>query len=260
VQELGGLSATCDDDGPGGSSRPLVIPLNNGGRAAWEASLGDAPRQRQQWRQQTDAPDHAARLALLVQVVRAYAKDPTLESDYGVDAASVRSGVTLARWFETHQRRLACELSVAGQNDRRKSLVEHVRALSAPELHGEGGERGEGGGERGGGGGGAGVSIRDLMRAGPRFHHAADARRALDDLVARGLGQWVRPAGNGRGRKPDERFVLTATTGPAEADRALVPRVSIVSDSSSVTRVAEPVKVGSRRAGDGPGDEIARCQ
>mgnify|MGYP005852013251 CR=1 FL=1 len=106
-ERLYDLRPTADDDG---DAQPVIVPLSADGKAAW-VDFYNAHGQEQAdlagdlsaaW---SKLEGYAARLALVVHLVRWAAGDSTLTSADEVDADSVAAGVKLSRWFGNEARR-----------------------------------------------------------------------------------------------------------------------------------------------------------
>jgi len=127
---------------------------------------------------------YAARLALVVHLVRCAAGDQTIEDPYRVDEVSVASGITLSRWFGREAKRIYAVFGESEEDRENRELVDLIRRK------------------------GGSVTPRQLMRCSSRFQRAADARAALGNLAKSGYGRWNDPRPGDRGGRPSRRFVL----------------------------------------------------
>jgi hypothetical protein len=136
---------------------------------------------------------YAARLALLIHLVRCAADDSTIASPHFVDADSITAGVGLARWFRQEGERVYAILSAGQDAEQARKLVELIRR--------KGGQ----------------VSARELRRSCRQFRHHADAaEEALNDLVQAGLGHWVLEDHDGQRGRPTQVFELLDGRAGAE--------------------------------------------
>jgi hypothetical protein len=128
----------------------------------------------------------AARLALLVHLTRWAGGEP-MDPDF-VDAASVRAGVVLARWFAHEALRVYAVLGESEEDRDRRRLVELI--------HRKGGR----------------ITARELMQGDRRFRDSADAaEQALQELVEAGLGTWEPLSPTDRGGHPSRCFHLSTS-------------------------------------------------
>jgi hypothetical protein len=129
----------------------------------------------------------AARFALIHHVVSHLA---TGQSDLcPVEAVSVESGITLARWFASEARRVYAILAESEEDTFTRRLVEFIR--------GKGGS----------------IRVKDLQRSNSRkYPTAAAAEMALESLVSDGLGEWRMDPVGAQGGRPTKSFHLLPTT------------------------------------------------
>jgi len=172
---------------------PIDLPLTPDGKAAWVPFYNQHAQEQVGFTGDLAAAyskleAYAARMAMVVHLVRWAGDDPTLGSPDAIDGWSVNVGVTLTRWFAHEAERLYGMLGESDEDRDQRRLVELI-------------ERKDGS-----------VTPRDLMRSSSRYPVAEDAEAALGKLVKLGIGQWepVDHAG-GRGR-PTMRFRLTHGT------------------------------------------------
>jgi hypothetical protein len=127
----------------------------------------------------------AARLALIVHLARCATDDPTLEDLDFVDAASMRPGVTMARWFVDEARRVYAVFSETDQERNQRRLVEWIERQSKP------------------------VTAREVQQGCRWLRDSGAAEEALNELAKAGHGQWE-PTPPGRRGQPTRRFALSA--------------------------------------------------
>ena len=199
VNELFTLHHAYNKDG---EPIPVDIPLSRDAEAVW-AEYFNAHAQRQAETEDDDRvaayaklEQYAARLALVIHFVRWAANDPTLTNEGMIDATSLRAGVTIARWFCHEAERVYALLGECVEDEEDRKTIE---------LIGRKGNR---------------ITVRELQQASRRFPTADDGERALDRLVASGIGYWeeVQPtekSGAIRGR-PTREFVLAASANVYE--------------------------------------------
>ena len=177
--------AVGDDD----DLRPVIVTLTPEGKREWIDFFNQHNREHVEltgdlsaaWSKLEGA---AARLALVVHLVRFAADDPTLTTPEAVDTASIRAGVRLSRWFGYEARRIYTMLDESeGARDRRW-LVELIQRK------------------------GGSATARDLMRSSQKYHTAAEAEIALDDLAKAGIGGWQDSGTTARGGRPTRWLTL----------------------------------------------------
>lgn len=132
---------------------------------------------------------YAARLALVIHLVRWAAGDPTLQDPARVDEASIVAGVALSRWFGNEARRVYAILGESGDDREHRRLVELI--------HRKGGD----------------MIGRELVQVSRMYRTVADAEAALSKLAEAGVGSWVIPEQRGRGGPKARRFVLAPVYG-----------------------------------------------
>jgi hypothetical protein len=130
---------------------------------------------------------YAARLALVTHLARWAGSEPGSVDCERVDRESIQAGVKLARWFGREARRVYAMLGEAETDRESRRLVDWIEAK------------------------GGCVTLRDLTR-GPRAYRKDPemARKALEELVAKGLAQWEWDATGPRGGRPADRVRLLA--------------------------------------------------
>lgn len=180
---------TAEPDGKGGE-RPRLVRFTEDGKRAWVQFYNEHAREQAEFSGDEAAAwskleGYAARLALVIHLVRWAGNDPTLGDPTLVDAESVRAGVVLARWFANEARRVYSVLSESDDERDARRLVELIQ-------------------RRGGS-----VSGRELVQASRAYRTVADAESVLSALVDVGKGRWETPAQRGRGGPKARRFVLS---------------------------------------------------
>ncbi len=211
------LTPDSDDEG---NERPRLVRLSDDGKRAWVAFYNEHAHEQVKLTGEESAAwskleGYAARLALLVHMIRRAAGDPTLADRELVDAASIAAGVVLARWFGNEARRVYAILGESEDGRLSRRLVEWIA--------------GQGGG----------VTVRDVTHGVRAYRGDPDkAERALSDLVEAGVGCWVTDTHGPQGGRPTQRF-------------RLVPSVTV---TDSPTIPGEGVGSGDGDTGDTPTD------
>lgn len=128
---------------------------------------------------------YAARLALVIHLVRWAANDSAVTDPYEVDETSVETGIALSRWFGQETKRVYAILNETDMDRQNRELVELVQ------RHG------------------GNVSARELMRSRKECTTCEIAETALNRLAQAGIGQWKSTPPTGKGGRPTRRFILT---------------------------------------------------
>jgi len=165
----------------------------------------------------------AARLALVIHLVRWAADDPTLDDSEYVDAESITAGVTLANWFGCEARRVYAMLSETDEQRATRKLVEWI--------------------ERRGGC----ITTRQLQQGCREYRTAESAQAALQQLVELGIGQWIYREPSRRGGRPTEELQLM-TASPA-CENLSKPAGSVSSVGSDREDSANESNLYGRQAG-----------
>jgi hypothetical protein len=155
-----------------GEPCPQVLGLTDEAKAAWIGFYGEHAEEQVAMTGDLAAAwskleGYAARLALVVDLVRRASGESAAADGNAVDAESVRAGVALVRWFGHEARRIYTLLGESEDDAKQRRLVELI------ERHG-----------------GA-MTVRELQRSSSSFSTAEAVGEALDSLAARGLGAWV---------------------------------------------------------------------
>lgn len=178
------LEAVTDTDG---DPTPQLLRLNARAKVAWVAFVNEHGAEQlalvgdeaAAW---SKLEGYAARLALIMHLVRAAADDPTLADTDVVDEASIAAGIRLSRWFAAEARRVYAALAADEEVRSLQRLIELA-------------ERQPGS-----------FSARDWQRL-RSLPKVTDARAELDRLVAAGHGNWEHMAPGRKGGRPSRRFV-----------------------------------------------------
>lgn len=173
-----------------GQPCPVDLPLTEPARRAWIAFYNDhaaeqatlPPELAAAWSKLEGA---AARFALIVELV-AWASGDEPEPS-AVDVASVAVGIELSQWFGREARRVYGSLAEDDDQRQLRELVEFIRQSGGT------------------------VTPRAIMRAGPCFQTADEAKTALEYLADLGWGE-LQSAVSESGGRPSLRFTLAGAT------------------------------------------------
>lgn len=218
------LTPETDDDG---DERPRLVALADDGKAAWVRFYNEHANEQAELSGDLSAAwskleGYAARLALVVHLIRWAAGDATLRDPSRVDEASIAAGVVLARWFGDEARRVYAILSESDDDRETRRLVEWI--------------------ERKGGT----VTVRDLTRGPREYRNTERAAKALGELVASGVGRWEVDTHGPKGGRPADRFRLLSGRGDT-GDGDETPAISGKDDGSvTVASVASPTDAGRK--------------
>jgi hypothetical protein len=179
--------------------QPVEFGLTKSGLRAWIEFYNEHAKF------QVDATGHyaavlakiegaAARLALMVHVVRMVSRDRTIDNSDAVDAKSIRAGVAIARWFAHEAERAYAVLTESDEDEKRRTLLEWIERKGNT------------------------VTSRQLQQNVRRFRNDSEgAEKELDGLVKRGLGHWETPHHQtGRPGRVFQRDLPPASTEPSE--------------------------------------------
>jgi hypothetical protein len=223
-----------------GSKGSLDLPLTESGKEAWIRffnlhGIEQARREGDLAAAYSKLEGYCARFALLVHLIRCQGWDQTPETEGGIDARSVRAGVTLTKWFAYETERVYDALDIAPASTSPSDLEEIIRR--------HGGR----------------VSVRQLMQACRQYRKsAAMAHAALDQLVDTGYGRWVLSERGRRGR-PTEMFEFTKTPGNnGNGNKTHATDVGIQPQpKESIAGYDDPLPgVGVEKGGNGNGDSV----
>jgi len=230
------LYAFEPDIDAGGDPTPHIVPLTVQAKLTWIDFVNEhGERQVELVGDEAAAwsklEGYAARLALVVHLVRAAAEDPTLESPDHIDEQSVAAGVHLSRWFAAEALRVYALLDEEEEVRERRRLVERI------ELHG---------GE---------VAVRDWQRL--RSHRTvAEAEAELAGLVEAGLGRWRTTPRGPKGGRPSRRFVLAGWPHGSDTTSPPVGQSGPAGDTAGVSSVLSVSDVGASTT-DPAGEDAA---
>jgi hypothetical protein len=181
-----------------GDPQPVDLRLTDAAKRKWVAFYNEHAREQCELSEDLAAAwskleGYAARLALLIHLVRVAAGDTTIEDIDAVDEKSVEAGIVISRWFGDEAARVYEMLGAEGddqENTERRKLLRIIR---------------EHGGE---------ISVRDLMHASRKYRdRSADAKAALEGLAQDGLGEWLIRVPGPSGGRPTHDFRLFETSG-----------------------------------------------
>jgi hypothetical protein len=173
-----------------GDPVPVDLPLTPEGKQAWVRFYNEHATEQAELTGDLSAAwskleGYAARLALVVHLVRWAAGDPTLATAEAVDAESIAAGVGLSRWFGAECRRIYAVLDESSEQQELRQLVELLQRKGGV------------------------ATPRDLQRWRDRqYPTAAEAEEALGRLVKVGLGTWQTDDHDGGRGRPALQFLL----------------------------------------------------
>jgi len=213
------LTPETDDDG---DERPRLVTLADDGKRAWVTFYNEHAGEQVNLSGDEAAAwskleGYAARLALVVHLIRRAAADATLRDPARVDEASIATGVVLARWFGDEARRVYAILGESDVGCESRRLVEWI--------------------DRKGGT----ATVRDLTR-GPREYRSDPERaaKALGELVAAGVAVWVHDDHGPKGGRPTDRIRLVSRRGDTGDGDVYSGNVGDRGISVTVATVAKP--------------------
>jgi hypothetical protein len=209
-----------------GNSVPIDLMLTPEGKRRWIAfyndhgeeihTLGDE-RLAAAWSKLEGA---TARFALIINCVRAAAKDPTLQDASAVDKESIEAAIKLVTWFKNETRRIYGRLAEnEGTRDARK-VLEFIQA--------KGGH----------------ATVRDFTRAGVCGGDQGRLEEILGQLGKEGKGSWVVVPTTGRGGRPTRTFKLLPHRETDKTDKTYVTEGGSV--SFAVSREKETSAVNAQ--------------
>jgi hypothetical protein len=170
--------------------KPHFLELSSDAKAIWVSWFdGWGERQYNATDEQaavlSKLESYAARLALLHHVASHVAVDT--DDLRSIGEQSIRAGITLAEWFATEAERVYAMLHEKEADRFRRELVDWIAA--------RGGET-------------TAKAVQDNQRS--RYPTADDAKAALDELAATGIGEWLHGTSGPRGGRPSNRLRLRA--------------------------------------------------
>ncbi len=180
------LKPDTNDDG---DWIPHITHLSPGGKKVWVTFYDEHAKEQAKLTGDLAAvwsklEGYAARIALVIHMVRAAANDPTLVDADAVDEISMAAGITLARWFGYEAQRIYATFSESDDERRRRKLIELIQ------------RKGEN------------ITVRELQQLNRRFKTADAADKALCELVKDGYGQWIHPEKSPKGGRSKRVFQL----------------------------------------------------
>ena len=128
--------------------------------------------------------EYAARLSLVIHLVRWAANDPAVESEATVDGQSMAAGIRLATWFKREAVRIYALMGESDDDRNLRRLVEWLERRGDP------------------------VSVRDVQQGCRWLRAPGLAEAALEQLVKTGVGLWESTPPGRRGQ-PTRRFRLS---------------------------------------------------
>lgn len=184
------LALDMPDDERTLQPRPVDVPLNPRGKAAWVAFYNSHAREEAEltgdlasaW---SKLEGYAARFALLVHLIRAESgeTDPS-----AVDDRSIAAGVILSRWFGDEAARIYAIIGGDMETPEARERRELLRIVR----------------DRGGK-----ITVRQLMHASRRYRKSAEeAEMALGKLVSEGIANVWEDTHDARGGRPVLIFTL----------------------------------------------------
>jgi len=172
-----------------GEPKSLDLPLTPAGKETWirfynghaEEQAGLSGDLAAAW---SKLEGYAARLALVIHLVRWAAGDATLDNPNIIDEHSIEAGVKLSRWFGQGARRVYQILGETDEQRDQRRLIETIRS-------------------RGGS-----ITVRELQRSSRKYSKAEAAERVLEAVVGAEYGYWGDQKTRKTGGRPTRRFVL----------------------------------------------------
>ena len=170
----------------------------------------------------------AARLSLIIHLVRLAADDSTLCDAEAIDAESVVAGICIGRWFAHEADRVYAILQENEEAADQRELVEWIRR--------KGGR----------------VSARDLQRGPRQFRAPEIGEAALVEMVKQGFGRWEDDLPGPDGGRPTRVFRL-ATTGDGDTTSGNTEETGVLSppraiDVDEVSRLFDEAAEESRES------------
>ncbi|TVQ32987.1 MAG: DUF3987 domain-containing protein [Phycisphaeraceae bacterium] len=144
---------------------------------------------------------YAARLALIIHLVREATDDPSLVDRDRVDEGSIAAGVRLSRWFAAEALRVYAVFRETECQRNQRILLDRIR------------QKGDS------------ITVREWQRM--RSHRTASAAKAeLDSFVRDGEGHWREIPPGPRGGRPSLAFFPTDPEAPSDNTPSSKPGVS----------------------------------
>ena len=180
-----------------GRSRPVVLQLTPAAKSLYVSFYDKHNEEASHLHGELAAAwskleEYAARFALIIHLIRVVANDPTLDSPDQVDAESMETGITLARWFGCEAKRVYALLTESDDDKRNRELLDWVT-------------------RRGGS-----ATVRDVQQGMRQYKSAESAEQALARLVVAGHGRWQPVPSGPNGGRPTQRFILHGVNGTSD--------------------------------------------
>jgi len=185
-----------------GQPSPCVIGLSADGKEAWVDFYNAHAREQANLTGDLAAAwskleCYAARLALVIHLVRWAAGDTTLQSPDAVDAESISSGVRLVEWFGNEDRRVYAVLGESEEQRQQRRLMELMEKKGGT------------------------ITVRELTHSNKKDYPTADDAEAVLAGLAKPGGplkrEYVPPSA--KGGRPSEVFRLSTTSPKPETPK-----------------------------------------
>jgi len=172
-----------------GETKPVLVRLDAKAKAAWMAYYNTHADEQVDLTGDLSAAwskleEYAARLALVIHLVRWAANDPVLTNVDILDADCMNAGIALTTWFKGEARRVYAMLSESEVGRDQRRLIEWI--------------------ERKGGS----VTQREVQQGCRWLKESGAAEAALDGLVKIGQGHWRDAPTTDQGGRPSRVFEL----------------------------------------------------
>ncbi len=192
------LAGTVGDDG---DARPVLMRLSSDAKTAWKAyynahNVEHADLTGDMAAAWSKLEEYAARLALVIHLVRWAANDPGLADSEVVDLASMEAGIALTKWFKHEARRTYAVLDETDEERDERRLAEWITRK------------------------GGSATVREIQRGCRWLRQPGMAEAALDALAKTGQGHWLDSAPAGNGGRPTRVFAMATLppTKPPESE------------------------------------------
>jgi len=192
-----------------GDEQPRALPLTGAGQRAFVKFYNEHAGEQVNLSGDDAAvwsklEGYAARLALVIHLVRCVANDPTLRDQTRVDEVSIAAAVKIVRWFGNEALRVDAMLGESDEGREVRRLAEWI--------------------ERKGGS----VTARDLTHGLRAYRDDPDkAERDLTALVEAGIGRWEADHHRPKGGRPTQRFQLVSTVTVTVTETLANPQDSV---------------------------------
>lgn len=178
--------------GDDGEPRPVLVRLSGDAKTAWKTyynahAVEQADLTGDMAAAWSKLEEYPVRLALVVHFTRWAAGDPNLTKPDIVDAASMNTGITLAKWFKHEARRVYSILDESDAERDQRRLVDWI-------------------GRKGGT-----MTQREVQQGCRWLKEPGAAEAALEELVKAGRGTWEQSPAGQRGQ-PTRRFKLSTVS------------------------------------------------